>query len=252
MDTERGVRMGHGAGSDMLGESELFRDVPAETLKDILALGFPVTATQDESIFYQGDEADILYVILTGHMRATQTTAGGDQLIIRYLTRGEVVGYAVLSGDCQHTVTLTAVKDSQLFAWPRSVIRQLLAEHATISMNALNVLGRRYREMQQRLREFSTESVEQRIARTVLRLIRQAGRRTAAGIQISFPLSRQDLAEMTGTTLHTVSRTFSVWESRGFVASGRRKVIVRDPYQLAIIAGEDPSHFRDSLPLMET
>ncbi|MGK3946862.1 helix-turn-helix domain-containing protein, partial [Streptomyces caeruleatus] len=73
-------------------------------------------------------------------------------------------------------------------------------------MNALAVLSARYHEIQLRLLELSTEKVERRIGHTVLRLANQAGRRTARGIEIAFPLSRQDLAEMAGTTLHTVSR----------------------------------------------
>jgi CRP-like cAMP-binding protein len=90
--------------------------------------------------------------------------------------------------------------------------------------------------MQVRMRELSTERVERRIAHTILRLAQQAGRRTARGIEIAFPLSRQDLAEMAGTTLHTVSRTLSGWEEQGVVDSGRRRVIVRDLKALSMIA----------------
>jgi CRP-like cAMP-binding protein len=114
----------------------------------------------------------------------------------------------------------------------------MMSRHSRIAMNAVTLMGERYQDLQVRLRELATEKVERRIAHTLLRLSQQAGRRTARGIEIAFPLSRQDLAEMTGTTLHTVSRTLSGWEARGLVDSGRRRVIVVKPEALAEVGEE--------------
>jgi CRP-like cAMP-binding protein len=82
----------------------------------------------------------------------------------------------------------------------------------------------------------STEEVERRVAHAVLRLSRQAGRKEEDGIRIDFPISRQDIAEMTGTTLHTVSRILSAWEARGLVEGGRQKLLVRDMNGLSALA----------------
>ena len=84
--------------------------------------------------------------------------------------------------------------------------------------------------------EMSSEQVEQRIAHTILRLVKQSGRKTDDGIEIDFPITRQDIAEMTGTTLHTVSRLISSWEDEGLVRGGRQKVTVIDPHGLMLIA----------------
>jgi CRP-like cAMP-binding protein len=70
----------------------------------------------------------------------------------------------------------------------------------------------------------------------VLRLVTQSGRKTSEGIEIDFPISRQDIAEMTGSTLHTVSRLLSAWEEEGIVRSGRQKVTVTDPHALMLVA----------------
>jgi CRP-like cAMP-binding protein len=84
--------------------------------------------------------------------------------------------------------------------------------------------------------EMASEQVEQRIARAILRLVQQSGRRTAEGIEIDFPITRQDIAEMTGSTLHTVSRLLSSWEAQGLVRGGRQKVVVTDPHGLMLLA----------------
>jgi CRP/FNR family transcriptional regulator, nitrogen oxide reductase regulator len=71
-----------------------------------------------------------------------------------------------------------------------------------------------------------------------LRLAKQAGRKVERGVAIDFPISRQDIAEMTGTTLHTVSRILSGWESQGLVESGRQRVVITDPHRLFALSEE--------------
>jgi CRP-like cAMP-binding protein len=78
--------------------------------------------------------------------------------------------------------------------------------------------------------------VERRVAHAVLRLVDKAGKREANGVRIDFPITRQDIAEMTGTTLHTVSRIISAWEAKGLVDGGRQKLIVRDREALSLLA----------------
>jgi CRP/FNR family transcriptional regulator, nitrogen oxide reductase regulator len=82
----------------------------------------------------------------------------------------------------------------------------------------------------------STEQVQQRVAHALLRLVKQSGKKTDEGILIDFPLSRQDIAEMTGTTLHTVSRILTAWEEQGLVKSGRQRVTVIEPHRLLSLA----------------
>jgi CRP-like cAMP-binding protein len=175
-------------------------------------------------------------VIVSGRLRVTQATADGQQVILRYLGSGEMAGYTAMYEGERHPGTITALDVTELLAWNAATIAAILAKYPAAALNAVAILGSRYQDMQVRMRELSTERVERRIAHTILRLTQQAGRRTARGIEIAFPLSRQDLAEMAGTTLHTVSRTLSGWEEQGVVDSGRRRVIVRDLKALTMIA----------------
>lgn len=230
--------MDHHPDLDILKRTELFRDAPIAALRDAQAGSFRKRVAADEIVLRQGDAATALYVVIVGRLRAVQTTADGQQVIVRYLGPGEVAGYTTLSERGHHPGTVVAVDDTHLFGWTEPAIKELMRQHSSIAMNAVALLGKRYHEMQIRLRELSTEKVEQRIAHTIIRLSQQAGRRTARGIEIAIPLSRQDLAEMSGTTLHTVSRTLSAWEEQGIVSCGRRRVIVSDTRKLALVTEE--------------
>jgi CRP-like cAMP-binding protein len=225
----------------ILSQSELFRGLPPEALDEVRAACLRKRIAKGDVLFHQDDPASWVYVVVAGRLRVTQTTAAGQQIIIRYIGSGETAGYNALSGGESYPSSVSAIDDTALMAWQRAAIRQLMERHARISLNAISIIESRYREMQTRLRELATESVERRIAHTLLRLAEQAGRRTAVGIEIAFPLSRQDLAEMCGTTLHTVSRTVSGWEEEGIIDSGRRRVIVRKADALRAIA-EAPKH----------
>jgi CRP-like cAMP-binding protein len=134
--------------------------------------------------------------------------------------------------------TATATEDSLAIGWSKAATQALMERHPRVAVNALGAMGRRMQEAHVRLREMATEPVGRRIAHTLVRLVAQAGRQGPKGIEIDFPMTRQDLAEMAGTTLHTVSRTLSAWEEAGVVESRRRRVIVRDPAALAQLAEE--------------
>lgn len=112
----------------------------------------------------------------------------------------------------------------------------LIERYPRIALNALRIVGRRLDELQDRLRELATEKVEQRVAHALARLARQAGREGESGIEIGFPLTRKDLAAMTGTAHYTVSRLLGSWQDRGVVAMAGRRIVVRDLTALEAIA----------------
>ena len=103
-----------------------------------------------------------------------------------------------------------------------------------IATNILSIIGARQEELLQRLQELSTECVEQRVARTVLRLAGGDGAPPAQGVEL--PVRRQDIAEMAGTTLHSVSRLVSRWAREGLVRAGRGRIVVLEPDRFADLA----------------
>ena len=111
----------------------------------------------------------------------------------------------------------------------------LLARHPSMAVNVMQIMGQRLQQAHSRLQELSNEEVERRVAHAVLRLAGEAGRKEAEGIRIDFPVSKKDIAELSGTTLHTVSRILSLWERAGLVTGGRQKLLVRDAHRLFLI-----------------
>lgn len=191
-------------------------------------------------VFRQDEDADAFYILTVGRLKMSQVTPDGQEIIIRYIGPKEIFGCVAVCGGMAYPATATAVLDSWALGWTRGTIAALAQNYPQIALNAMRTMGGRLRDTQTRLREMQTERVERRIAHTIARLVAQAGRRIDGGILIDFPVSRQDIAEMTGTTLHTVSRTLSAWQERGIVELGRQKLTVRDPHGLVMIAEDLP------------
>jgi CRP-like cAMP-binding protein len=152
----------------------------------------------------------------------------------------EAFGLIACLSEARYPVSAEAVEDSAALAWERQVIGQMMEREPRMALNAIRILAGRVQEVQDRLRELATERVERRIARALLRLVRQTGRQIPEGVLIDFPITRQDLAEMTGTTLYTVSRTLSGWEAQGLIQSGRERIVIRFPHGLVAIAEDLP------------
>jgi len=97
-------------------------------------------------------------------------------------------------------------------------------------------LAQRLREAEARISELQTERAERRIARALLRLASKTGVQTEDGVEIGLRLTRQDLAELAGTTLSTASRTLSAWDRAGLIIAGRERVVIREMHRLVALA----------------
>lgn len=214
----------------------LFRSLGEADLDALLATARVRRIAEGGTVFEQGAVAAAFFVLLDGRLKAVQTTPDGRQVVVRHLDPGDLFGIAMAMRRPDYPATAVAVVDSLVLGWAASEWDGFVGRNPAVALNALQTVGERLQDATTRIRELSTEEVERRIAHAVLRLIAQAGRKTEEGILIDFPITRQELAEMTGSTLHTVSRTLSAWEDQGLVTNGRRKIVVRDPHRLRLLA----------------
>jgi CRP-like cAMP-binding protein len=221
---------------------------PAEQ-DELLREARSVRHPKGTAVFDQGAAADRFFLLLHGHLRVQKTTPQGQQSVVRYVSAGELFGVAQAMNLTHYPATAVAAVDSVALAWPSSAWPRLIAKYPSLSASALQTVGSRLQDTQARVLEISNEQVEQRVAHALLRLAKQAGKKVETGIEIDFPISRQNVAEMTGATLHTVSRILSAWEAGGLVEGGRQRIVLRDPQRLHLLAeAAGESHSRSSKP----
>jgi len=225
---------------DYLQRGALFEGIDSEALTVVAASSRLHRIKKGAYFFYQDQPARTLYMLVEGRVKFTQVTAEGQQVLLRAIGPGEIFGTVAALGDALHPASAQASTDCIALIWRDEVIAGLMDHFPRIALNVARFLAERLREFQDRYRELATERVERRVAHTLLRLAQQLGEAAEEGVLIDLPLTRQDIAEMSGTTLFTVSRILSAWQHQGIVRTGRARVVICSRDQLLAIAEDLP------------
>lgn len=216
----------------------VFQHATDDDLNLILKNSIVRSIEEGSFFFLQGDEAKYLYVLTSGQVKLMQSNPNGQQVNLRTIYPWQMFGAlgAARGEGATYPATAQALENSTALATPSSFLRSMLETRPYLSFDLMNLMTTYIQEMQARYRELATERVEQRVANALIRLAGQTGFRSdkEAGIELSF--SRQDVAEMTGTTLYTVSRLLSDWERKGILKTGREKIKILKPHDLVRIA----------------
>jgi CRP/FNR family transcriptional regulator, nitrogen oxide reductase regulator len=217
---------------DALFLNNLLSGLPEQVHADIMAHGKRMVLRPGETLFRQGDDAERCYLVLTGRLKLVKLHEEGKEAVMRYAGPGQVIAAIALLKQKEYPVSAQAIDAAEVLGFESGTINRLLLTHPQMALNMLRMLLDRLDDLQNRYLELRAEQVEQRIARSLLRLMQHSGRRTEQGVLIDFSLSRQELADYTATTLYTVSRTLSAWEKSGWVKSERERITITDPHAL--------------------
>ena len=215
------------ASPDVLLRSRVFDGLTATEREACVAAASKLTLKRGHTLARQSEPARNFYLVEAGFLKLLQVTEEGAELIVRFVGPGEPFGGVVALGDAPYPVTALVVEPSELRAWTRERLGDLLVRFPQIRTNIMREMTAHMTDALTRVRELATERVGQRLAHTLLRLARQCGRKTPEGVLITHALTRQELAELTGTTLYTVSRTLTAWEAAGILESRHRQLLLR-------------------------
>jgi CRP/FNR family transcriptional regulator, nitrogen oxide reductase regulator len=219
-----------------LAQIGLFKGLPEPELGEILRAGQHREAVRGAFFFLQGDPANSLFVLLHGRVKLVQSSPDGQQVLMRAIGPYTLFGAVALAQGETYPVSAEVAEDSQALVWPKTSLMPLVTRFPQLALNAITMMASATQEFQERFRQLATERVERRLAHTLLRLASQSGKKIPTGVLIDLPLTRQDLAEMTGMTLFTVSRLLSHWESQGLIIADREHIVIRFPHGLVTIA----------------
>lgn len=219
-----------------LGSLPVFRQLPPEAIRGIAARMRPRFVARGEAVFLAGDTTSAFWILATGRLKLVHETDDGREVIIRLIQPGDIFGGAGIWGEPRYPASAFAHEDSVALYLPVATFTDLLGVYPALALALIRLLASRLRDAEARIRELQTEQVEQRLANVLLRLAHKTGVKTTKGIRIGTALTRQDLAELSGTTLSTASRTLSAWHHRGVIAAGREQVTILQPHALVAIA----------------
>ena len=216
-----------------------FRELPEKQKAEISALFIRKEYQPDDYIFFEGNDPVQLWFVDQGRIKLLKHSDTGKDVIVTVVSAGTFLGEAALRRGEAYSVTAQAVEPTAMLLFPEDTYQHLLQRYPELSLLIISGLEARLEEAYDTLRSMAVERVERRIARLLLRLASTVGKQTKDNyIMIDMPLTRQEIAEMTGTTVESAIRVMSKLRKQGIIASGNGKILLSNPHGLVTIADE--------------
>lgn len=204
----------------------LFAELSLDDCAQIVGLAHERNFPRAKTMFYEGDPVQQVYLLTSGCVKVSQFSPNGHEVILRLIGPGES-----LSTECHvrcsiHCSTARTVERSTALVWEAKQFEAVAERFPALRRNVSCGLQRLLSQMEERYREIATQKVAPRLSSELVRLLTQVGKKSDGYVEIS--LSRRDLAQLTGTTLFTVSRLLCQWEVQGIVRPRREAVHILD------------------------
>lgn len=214
----------------------LFRGLSEEDWEAIAPMLHGHCFPKDAYVFFQGDPPEALYIVWMGRIKLVRHTDHGRDVVVEVIGPGQILGgMAVLDGR-PYSATAQTLEEVAVVTIARRDFYQLLERYPRVAMSVISELSRRLRLTTEMARSLAVDRVDQRVARTLLRLADLAGKPYSArpnAVIIDIPLTRQDIAEMTGTTVETAIRVMSRFRKAELMTTSRGRIIILNPEGLA-------------------
>ena len=216
----------------ILKRSLIFSTLDEDELAELAGLATEISFTPGEFVFWDGDAPDWFYMVAEGKVKVVKYSSLGKEFIIAFFGTDEMFGEVAVFQNRPYPASAQAVTEARVLRIGRPDFLSFLARRPEVALRIISVLGGRLRDAQGRLRDLAGERVEQRLAGTLLML--------SAKLGPTLPFTRQEIADMAGTTTETAIRFMTHLKDRGIVRSSRGKVVILDEVKLKLLSEGPP------------
>ena len=218
----------------VLQQFGLFRGLLSAECEEIASRATEAHFDQGQIVFREDDPVTSVSVVVSGRVKVTQRSRSGAEVILRVRSKGEVLGGIGMMPGAFQFVTAQILEPCVLMMWDSRVFEQFEERFPALRRNIVRIFAERLRSLEQQFLEIANEQVAPRLARALVRLAEQNAGEARNATRIE--LSREELAQMTGTTAFTVGRLLSAWEERGILQIQRKSITIHDLSALISVA----------------
>ena len=215
---------------------ELFSEIPEPISASVLSMGRFKSFPSGEVLFCVGDPAKEVFLLIQGRVKTTQVSKNGEEVILRLESLGDLLGSLGMDLQGRHNSTAQAIEESKALVWDANTFKAALSRLPVLERNMQCILERRIYELEQRFCEVATAKASARLARELLRLEKQIGRKKNGRNEIKIP--HEWVAEMAAMSEFTVSRFLAEWERQGVVSVRHGTIAIQDYKHLKSLCRE--------------
>lgn len=200
----------------------IFSSLSQEEMLEIAYITTPKRYKKGEMVYSSGDNGGKLYVLHTGKVKISRLSAAGKEQVIRVLGPGDFMGELSLFGSLPQTDNAETLEAASMCLIEGEKLKELMARYTTIAFKVMDVLSRRLEKAENLIEAISLDSVEQRLAKTLLTLAGQ-------GDEVELKTTKGNLASQLGMSQETLSRKLTVFQSEGLIElKGQKRILVLD------------------------
>ena len=212
----------------ILGGNPVFSGIPARELDSLAAVALQEAHRARASIFMEGDASRWFYLVRSGHVKIMRHSRTGKDVVLELLGPGEIFGGVAVIEKRPYPASAQATEPTVVLKIPADAMIALAGRHPTFIKEMALMIGRRLRASHDSITSLAVDPVEARLAATLLRLAKREGVRSDQGVMLPFHLTRQSLADMTGTTVETAIRILSRWLRDGLLDEAGDRLVLTD------------------------
>ena len=220
------------AKAEVLKKSLIFSGLNQDELRELAKLAVERTLASGEFVFWEGDAPEWLYLVAAGRIKVLKHSSLGKEFIVAFFEPGEMFGEVAVFEAKPYPASAQAAAETTVLGIRKDDFVSFLAQRPQVALRIINVLGGRLRDSQSRLQDLAGERVEQRIYRMLLML--------SAKLGATLPFTRQEIADMSGTTIETTIRVMSRLKTGGIIRSVRGKITILNETKLRLLAEGPP------------
>lgn len=217
---------------ETLSKSEVFSCLKEDELKSISNYFDTIHFKNNETIFSEGDPSDKFYILVEGNVKVLKHTMMGKDIILEIMSPGDIFGGVAVLDNKPYPASSQAMKSTTVIKIRRQDLLKIMEGFPILKLEIVKYFSDKLRDAHEMLKNIATERVERRIAALLLKLSEKVGDEAGGYRTIGFPLTRQDISEMVGTTVETCIRTMSKFQKNGMVKSSDGKIAINiDSFQ---------------------
>ena len=213
---------------ELLGRVPAFTTLEPADLEQIAAVAVPRSFEPGQAVFREGDASDTCYIVRQGHARAIRRHPDGRTITLATFGPGDIFGELAMFEDERRSATVEAIEQTSVVGVLGPDMRRLMGEHPAIAGRLVIALGRRLREMNERLSRQSFQTVQSRVAVVLSQLVEQEIAAGRDGGDVLVTATQADLAQLAGSSRESASRFLAVLERAGVISQGRGRLVVHD------------------------
>jgi CRP/FNR family transcriptional regulator, nitrogen oxide reductase regulator len=219
-----------------LKTNPLFGALPAREIDAIAAVAVEEVHRRHDFIFLEGDPARWFCVVKSGHVKIVRHSRSGKDVVLELLGAGEVFGGVAVIEKRPYPAAAQATESCLILKIPAEAMIAVSERHPPFIKELALMIGRRLRAAHDSVKSLAVDPVEARLAAALVRLAERESTRSQEGVRLPFHVTRQNLADMSGTTVETAIRIVSRWLRDGLLIDEDGRLVLTDLAALRALA----------------